>query len=106
MLSLMEDMMLIYRLEQKQLKIDAANAEVAEISQAYANGYLERSNQNDGWYVKLQEYNKKTCSKENEAITNMYIPVISWNMKISCYNKNQCSKNPGDTHQLYLILFH
>lgn len=58
-------------MEQKQLKIDAANAEVSEISQAYANGYFERSNQNASWYTKLQEYNQKIEEENNRHEENM-----------------------------------
>lgn len=52
-------------MEQQQKKIDAANQEVAKVSEVYANGYLERSAQNDGFYAKLQEYNSKLEEEEN-----------------------------------------
>ena len=52
-------------MEQQQKKIDAANNEVAKVSQIYSNGYLERSAQNDGFYTKLQEYNSKLEEEEN-----------------------------------------
>ncbi len=52
-------------MEQQQKKIDAANNEVAKVSQIYSNGYLERSAQNDGFYVKLQEYNSQLEEEEN-----------------------------------------
>lgn len=61
-------------MEQKQAKIDAANEEVAKISEAYANGYLERASQNDGFYTKLQEYNKKIeeeNNRHNDVIQNI-----------------------------------
>lgn len=44
---------------QQQQKIDAANQEVAKVTEVYANGYLERASQNDGFFTKLQEYNAK-----------------------------------------------
>lgn len=59
---------------QKQAKIDVANEEVAKISEAYANGYLERASQNDGFYTKLQEYNKKIeeeNNRHNDVIQNI-----------------------------------
>lgn len=59
---------------QKQAKIDVANEEVAKISEAYANGYLERASQNDGFYTKLQEYNKKIeeeSNRHNDVIQNI-----------------------------------
>lgn len=61
-------------MEQKQAKIDAANEEVAKISEAYTNGYLERASQNDGFYTKLQEYNKKIeeeNNRHNDVIQNI-----------------------------------
>lgn len=84
-------------MEQKQLKIDAANAEVAEISQAYANGYLERSNQNDGWYVKLQEYNKK-IEEENQRNSET-LEDIQNNTLLNQYNKNRSKENENYRHQ-------
>ena len=55
--------------QQKEKRIAAVNDEVAKVSAAYANGYLERSGQNEGWYIKLQEYNKK-IEEENQRHTD------------------------------------
>lgn len=44
---------------QKEEKIAQANEEVAKISEVYANGYLERSKENEGFYSKLKEYTDK-----------------------------------------------
>lgn len=52
-------------MEQKQAKINAVNDEIAKISEVYANGYLERGKQEDGWGIKLQEYNKKAEEENN-----------------------------------------
>lgn len=41
---------------QKQTKIDAANAEIAEVTSIYAQGYTDRSNSEDSFYTLLQEY--------------------------------------------------
>lgn len=46
-------------MEQKQAKIDAATEEVAKVSEVYANGYLQRSTQEDGFYNTLKEYMQK-----------------------------------------------
>lgn len=54
---------------QKQSKVDAANAEVAEVSQAYANGYLQRSSQSEGFYQILKEYDSK-FEEENHRHNN------------------------------------
>ena len=66
--------------EQKEKKIAEANDEVAKISAAYANGYLERSTQNEGWYSKIQEYNKKVeeetqrhSSRKDEIENGFYL---------------------------------
>lgn len=56
-------------MENKQLKIDAANDEVAKVSEAYANGYLERSKQSDSFYNTLKDYNGKV-EEENEKHKN------------------------------------
>jgi phage-related minor tail protein len=42
---------------QKQAKIDAANAEVAEVMSAYAQGYANRANQDGDFYEHIQHYN-------------------------------------------------
>lgn len=46
-------------MQQKQEKINAATEELAEVSEVYANGYLERSKQEDGFYNTLKEYMDK-----------------------------------------------
>lgn len=51
-------------MEQKQAKIDAATQEVAKVSEVYANGYLQRSEQNDSFYNTLKEYMKKQQTLE------------------------------------------
>lgn len=50
-------------MEQKQAKIDAANDEVAKVSEVYTNGYLERSLQEDGFYNTL-----KDCMEKQEQL--------------------------------------
>ena len=42
-------------MQQKQEKINAATDELAKVSEVYANGYLERSRQEDGFYNTLKE---------------------------------------------------
>lgn len=51
-------------MEQQQQKIDAANNEVAKVTSIYANGYLQRASQNDGFYVSMQEYLQKIESEQ------------------------------------------
>ena len=84
-------------MEQKQAKIDAANEEVAKISEAYANGYLERASQNDGFYTKLQEYNQK-IEDENKRHNNI-IDNNNNNALLTQYNKNQANEQENYRHQ-------
>lgn len=46
-------------MEQKQAKIDAANEEVAKISEVYANGYLERASQMMGFILNYRNTIKR-----------------------------------------------
>lgn len=57
-------------MQQQQEKIDEANIEVAKVVEAYADGYLQRSKQNDGFYNAISEYNKK-IEDENTRHENM-----------------------------------
>lgn len=84
-------------MEQKQAKIDAANEEVAKISETYANGYLERASQNDGFYTKLQEYNQK-IEDENKRHNNI-IDKNNNNALLTQYNKNQANEQENYRHQ-------
>ncbi len=43
-------------MKQQQSKIDMANQEVAKVNEVYANGYLERTKQDDGFYNSIKEY--------------------------------------------------
>lgn len=68
-------------MQQKQSKIDIANEEVAKVNEAYANGYLERNKQNDGFYGKIEEYNKKIEeeNKRHNDLINKYNNDTSMN---------------------------
>lgn len=46
-------------MEQKQKKIDAANEEVAEVIRIYAEHYLERNKENNGFYNTFKEFMEK-----------------------------------------------
>lgn len=84
-------------MEQQQKKIDAANSEVAKVTEAYSNGYLQRANQDDGFYNTLSEYNKKVedendrHSKEIERINN--------DILLDTDNKNRVKENENNRHQ-------
>lgn len=82
---------------QQQQKIDAANQEVAKVTEAYANGYLQRASQNDGFYAKLQEYNAKVEEETNRH--NGAIDSIENNGLLTQYNKNVSKENENYRHQ-------
>lgn len=82
---------------QQQEKINLANQEVGKVTQAYANGYLERNKQNDSFYTKLQEYNAKI---EQENIRhNGTIESIEENGLLTQYNKNTAKSNETYRHK-------
>lgn len=53
----------------KTKAIQEANDEVAQINLAYANGYLERAKQNDGFFMVMSGYNIKS-EEENQRHKN------------------------------------
>lgn len=84
-------------MENKETKIDLANDEVAKISQVYANGYMERSNQESQWYSTLQEYSQKI---ENENKRNAdALESIQNNVLLTQSNKNSAKQNEEYRHE-------
>ena len=82
---------------QQQQKIDAANQEVAKVTEVYANGYLQRASQNDGFYSLIQEYNKKM---ENETTRhNSAIEGIENNALLTQANKNGAKSQEEYRHK-------
>ena len=51
-------------IEQKDKLIAQANDQVAKVNLVYANGYLERSKQENGWYDTLKDYSDKQITLE------------------------------------------
>lgn len=84
-------------MEQKQVKIDATNDEIAKINEAYTNGYLERAKQEDGWFTKLQEYNQKV--EDENTRHNATIDSNNNNALLTQYNKNQANEQENYRHQ-------
>ena len=82
-------------IEQKNQKIAAANDEVAQVTAAYANGYLERSNQENNWYNTLKEYTDKQDSMLEAH--NTKIQQIKDGELWYVTNKNQAIRNENDT---------
>lgn len=81
----------------QQQKINAANQEVASVSQIYANGYLERASQNDGFYTKLQEYNAKIEAENSRH--NGQIESIENNGLLNQANKNSAKSQEEYMHK-------
>lgn len=82
---------------QKEEKIALANDEVAKIAEAYANGYLERASQNDGFYTKLKEYNDKVEQENNRH--NGQIEFIENNALLTQQNKNGAKSQEQYRHK-------
>lgn len=84
-------------MEQKQAKIDAAVEEVAKVNEAYANGYLERASQNDGFYTVLKDYDSR-IEEENkrhqDKITEMDQSGMSEQLMIQGYYEKE-----NETHE-------
>lgn len=83
--------------EEKNKAIQEANDQVAQVNLAYANGYLQRAEQNDGFYAKLQEYNTKVEEENNRH--NGVIESIENNNLLTQYNKNSSKENENYRHQ-------
>lgn len=81
---------------QKQSKIDAANAEVAEVSQAYANGYLERSKQGEGFYNVISQYNSQL--EDENTRHNSVIDSINNNAYLTEAQRQQAIQKENEKH--------
>lgn len=95
-------------ISQQQKKIDAATQEVAKVTQVYANGYLERSKQEDGWYSiyeasnqKLEEENQRHSDKMKE-IGDYYVNnVAGRNMAEGSENTEHYKKQKDIWNKMY-----
>lgn len=102
--------------ENKNKAIQEANDEVAQVNLAYANGFLERAQQNDGFYNTLKEFNEKQEKLQiahNEEIqkikngelwhvTNTYQAIQSENETFAFHQKNtwdEMYKNMSDEQE-------
>lgn len=83
--------------QQREEKIALANEEVAKIGQIYADGYLQRSKENDSFYNVLEEYNKKI----EEANSNhaFQLENIQKNMLLTQANKNAAIRQENSLHE-------
>lgn len=82
-------------IEQKEKLIEQANEQVARVNSIYAQGYLERSSQEEGWYNTLKEYtDKQETLQENH---NKKIQQIKDGELWYVTNKNQAIQSENDT---------
>ena len=90
---------------QQQQKIDAVNQEVAKVTEAYANGYIQRASQNDGFYTMLQSYNLKVeeeNNRHNQRIQDIENGHFDWILgktktkKVEAENHNRNMKKIWD----------
>lgn len=83
--------------ENKEKAIQEANDQVAQVNLAFSNGYLERAKQDDGFYAKYQEYNKK-IEEENQRNTDT-LNNIQDNVLLTQANKNATKEQENYRHQ-------
>lgn len=84
-------------IEQKEKLIAQANQQVAEINKIYADGYLKRASENDGFFIKFQEYNSKIEEENNRH--NGAIESIENNKLLNQYNKNKAIEDENYRHE-------
>lgn len=83
--------------QQKDKAIQEANDQVAKVNLAYANGYLQRAEQDNSFYNLFQEYNSKVeteTSRHNSAIEG-----IENNLLLTQSNKNSAKSQEQYRHQ-------
>lgn len=83
--------------QQKDKAIQEANDQVAKVNLAYANGYLQRAEQDNSFYNLFQEYNSKVeteTSRHNSAIEG-----IENNSLLTQSNKNSAKSQEQYRHQ-------
>ena len=95
-------------MEQKQAKIDVANEEVKKVNEIYANGYLERSQQNDSFYNSLkesltkQENLQEEHNKKIEQIKNGELwYVTNTNQSIQVENQSYANNSKEIWQEMY-----
>ena len=84
-------------IEQKDKLIAQANEQVSKVNSVYAQGYLERSKNNDGFYNTLKEYNSK-IEEENNRHSGA-IESIEDNKFLTQYNKNKSKEDENYRHK-------
>ena len=84
-------------IEQKNKAIQEANDQVAQVNLIYANGYLQRAEQNNGFYALIQEYNNKIETETTRH--NSAIEGIENNALLTQANKNGAKSQEEYRHK-------
>lgn len=84
-------------IEQKNKAIQEANDQVAQVNLIYANGYLQRAEQNNGFYALIQEYNNKIETETTRH--NSAIEGIENNALLTQANKNSAKSQEEYRHK-------
>lgn len=84
-------------MEQKQEKINNATDEVSKVSKVYADGYLERSMQEESFYSLIQTYNDKIEEENNRHSSTL--ESIENNRLLTQSNKYSAVEQENYRHQ-------
>ena len=84
-------------IQQKDKAIQEANDQVSQVNLAYANGYLQRAEQNNGFYTLFQEYNNKLETETTRH--NSAIEGIENNALLTQANKNSAKSQEQYRHK-------
>lgn len=91
-------------MERKQAKIDSANDEVAQVSAIYANGYLQRSLQDQDFEAKVKELNtrmEEENKRHNDKITEMDNSGMSEQLMIQGYYEEENQKHTDNMKKIW-----
>lgn len=91
-------------MERKQAKIDSANDEVAQVSAIYANGYLQRSLQDQEFEAKVKELNtrmEEENKRHNDKITEMDNSGMSEQLMIQGYYEEENQKHTDNMKKIW-----
>ena len=83
--------------EQKNKLIEQANDQVAKVNAAYAQGYLERSKQDNNWYATLESTNQKIEDETTRHNNTLNTINDAWWLNES--NKLQQSREENEQYQ-------
>ena len=83
--------------EQKNKLIEQANDQVAKVNAAYAQGYLERSKQDNNWYTTLESTNQKIEDETTRHNNTLNTINDAWWLNES--NKLQQSREENEQYQ-------